>query len=117
MPLRDVIHLRAGDTEPIEIIVGATGLSDLSALTTATFYARKEGATANHVTAGTMTTVSSPAKTLSFDPLNQKVGGGNAFDAAGTYDCYVKLLMSDGDITRHPGKEDYLQVIVTEHFE
>lgn len=117
MPLRDIIHIRAGDTEEIDIIVGATGISDLSALTTATFYARKEGATANHVTAGAMSIADSAAKKLRFDPVNQKVGGGNAFDAAGTYDCYCKLTWSDGDVSRHPGKEDFLQVIVTEHFE
>lgn len=112
-------HVRAGDTEPIDITIGATGLSDLDNLTTATLYARKQGAATNHVDGGTLTIKDSALKSLSFDPVGQKLGGGDAFGAGddGLYDCYVLVVWADGDQTRHPSGPDFLELNVTENLE
>lgn len=108
------IKIRAGDTEPLEIPIDATNLTDLSGLSAAVLYMKKEGASTNHVDGAALTVASSSDKTLRFDPVNNKNPSGNAFDAAGDYRGYVKATWSDGDITRHPGDPDVdLQVIVS----
>ena len=118
------IHVVAGDTETLTITVGATGLSNLDDLTSAALYLAKRTVasnpdtveTTNHVDGATLTTLSSAAKTLTFDPVSAKNGGGNALDAEGTYQGYVKLTWNDGDITRHPA-EGRLIVVVADSYE
>lgn len=97
------ILVRAGDTEPLEITVDATGLENLDSLNAAGLYLREEDASANHVTNGTLVVADSAAKRLSFNPVGQKVGGGDALDEPGVYIGYVRIEWTDGDITRHPG--------------
>jgi hypothetical protein len=116
--MADTIYIRAGDTEPVTFAISATGLENLEGLDTATFYARRLGQVSNHVTAGTLTVAVSADRTLTFDPVGEKVGGGNAFDEPGTYDFYALALWDDGDETRHPGKEtEFLRVEVLENYE
>ena len=117
MALSVLRHLRAGDTEPIDVTIGAAGLANLDSLTSAVLYARLEGAETNHVAGGAMSVKDSATRTLEFDPVGKKVGGGDAFDAPGSYDIYVLATWSDGDETRHPGGPNFLQLVVTENFE
>jgi len=107
--MADTIYIRAGDTEPLILSLSATGLTDLTDLTTAVLYARKKGATTNHVDGGTLAKTS--GLSLSFDPVGQKSGGGNAFDAAGQYECYILATWSDADTTRHPGDGEITVVV------
>ena len=62
-----------------------------------------------HVDGATGTISDSANLQVELDPVGAKSGGGNAFDAVGSYTGLVKLTFSDGDITRHPGDGD-LQV-------
>lgn len=103
MPSQRHISIKAGDTEPQIIQIDATDLDDLSNLASAVVYFRKEGETTNHVDGVALTVESSASRTLRFDPVDAKNGGGNAFDAVGKYLGYVVATWSDGDITRHPG--------------
>jgi len=114
--MADDITIKAGDTEPLPLTIAATGLTDLTLLTSATLYARRSGSSTNHVTAGALTVPDTGELTLMFDPLGAKVGGGNAFDAPGVYKCYVKAVWNDADITRHPG-EGHITVTATEAYE
>lgn len=120
-PTKRVIYLKPGDTEPLEITVSATGLSNLDNIAGTNgvlVYARLRGAATNHVDGGDGTVSDSATKKVSFDPTAQAVGGGNAFAAAGTYEVYVKLTFSDGDEIRFPGKnEENLRVVVDEDWE
>jgi len=110
MPAPDPIYLRAGDTEPIEMNVAATGLETLAGATIVIYF-RKRGDSTNHVNGATCTVVS--GLTISFDPVGAKNPSGNAFDAEGEYRGHVKITHSDGDITRHPGDaEEDVRVIV-----
>lgn len=112
------IYVRAGDTEPLEMTVGATGVSTLDDVSTVVLYARETRSTENHVDGASCTVSDSSAMEVTFDPLNNKSGGGNAFDVAGRYRCYLKITWSDGDITRHPAQDDgTLDVVVTEGYE
>ena len=116
------IGIKAGDTEPIRLTIGGmvngVALANLDNLSAATFYARKAGATVNHVTAGAMTVVVSADRSLQFDPVAQAVGGGNAFptDSEGIYHVVIKAVWSDTDQTRHPGLT-YLKIVVTDNYE
>ena len=110
------INLRAGDTEPFDLTISASGLSSLDDLTSAVLYAKKAGAAANHVTAGALTVSDSATLTLTFDPAAQADDGGDAFDEPGTYRCYVLATWSDGDTTRHPDDSD-LEIVVRENYE
>lgn len=113
-----ITYVRAGDTEPLEITVSAVGVTDLTAATNAVLYARETSGSTNHVTAGACTIPDTAEMVVSFDPVDAKVGGGNAFDAPGTYRCYVRITWSDGDTTRHPAKDDgTLDITVTESYE
>lgn len=109
----DRLTIKAGSTEPIIIKVGATGLSNLDELSAATFYATDTSDNSAHVTAGTMTVESSSDLQLAFDPVAQDVDGNNAFAAKGEWRCYVKMVMSDSDITFHPD-EGYLYLTAQE---
>ena len=99
-------YIRAGDTAPLTITVGATGVSNLDDVSTVVLYAREQSAATNHVDGASCTVSDSAAMEVTFDPLNNKSGGGNAFEAGGTYECYVKITWSNGDITRHPARDD-----------
>ena len=110
------ITIRAADTEPLTVTISADGLSDLTAASTATLYARRKGSTTAHVDGAACTIPDTNALDITFDPVGAAVGGGDAFDVAGEYECYVKVTWSDGDITRHPG-DTYLGVTVTDTFE
>lgn len=116
MSTKSVIRIKAGDTEPLEFVLGAEGVTNLDTLASAVLYARKENSNSNHVDAGTCTVKSSSARTLLFDPVGQKDGGGDAFDAEGRYKCYIKATWDDGDITRHPGDE-HVMVVVGKNYE
>jgi hypothetical protein len=112
----DTIRLKPADTEPLVLTISATGLANLDDLTSAVLYARLAGESANHVTAGALTPSPSVTLGLVFDPVDAKLGGGNAFDAPGTYQCYVLATWNDGDTTRHPGRS-WLTVIVEPGYE
>lgn len=116
----ELTYVRAGDTEPLEITIGANGVSNLDDASTVVLYARKEGADTNHVDGATCTVSDSAAMTVSFDPAGNGPSGADAFAVGdeGRYDCYVKITWSDGDETRHPAKDDdTLDLVVTEAFE
>lgn len=110
------IILRAADTEPLTFTVAAEGVSNLDDVSSVAFYARKTDATSNHVDGATATVSDSANQEVTFDPASNKSGGGDAFDAIGTYRCYALVTWSDGDVTRHPA-DDWLTVRVTENYE
>lgn len=114
------IYVRAGDTEPLEIAVDATGLDDLTGLASAVLYMRKTTATTNHVDGATVTVPDTAVKQVRFDPDSNGPGGADAFAIGdeGTYRGYVKITWSDGDVTRHPGDpgED-LRILVSQGLE
>jgi len=114
--MADSITIKAGDTEPLALTISATGVSTLDNLTAAVLYAQKLGASSAHVDGGTLTVSDSSTRTLAFDPVGQKSGGGDAFDAPGVYRCYVRATWSDADITRHPG-DGWITVTVTPTYE
>lgn len=111
------IEIVVNDTEPLMIVIGARGVTDLSDLTTAVFFVREINAATNHVNGVLMATDSSVDRRLRFDPVNAKAGGGNAFDTVGSYEAYVRMTWSDGDITRHPGGSKKLTIKVVAGFE
>lgn len=110
------ISVRAGDTEPVDVTISASGLSDLSDLDSAVLYARKAGSPTNHVAAGALTVADSSARKLTFDPAGKKVGGGDAFDEVGIYRVYVLATWTDGDQSRHPADSE-ITVDVRENYE
>lgn len=112
-------HVRAGDTDPLEITVGATGLGNLAALVSAEFFARLKDAETNHVDGAPLAVKDSANRVLEFDPVGAAVGSGDAFGvgAHGTYECYVLLTWPEGRETRHPAGPDFLELVVTEAFE
>lgn len=111
-----VRHVRQGDTEPIHIVVEATGLDDLSTLSTATIYLREENAASNFVDGASLSVASSAQKRLAFDPVSAAVGSVDATSVVGTYKGYVLLTFTDGDTSRHPAKE-FLILKVTPNYE
>lgn len=115
-------YVRAGDTEPLEITVNATGVTTLDDLTTAVLYARVDGETTNHVDGGACSVLVSADMTLTFDPDGEGPDGGLAFDLDVTEPtkllCYVLITWSDGDETRHPAAQDgTLDLWVTPKYE
>lgn len=111
------ITLQAGDTEPLEIVVSATGLANLDDVSTAELYMRLKDASTNHVDGVSLTISDSAARKVEFDPVGAKSGGGDALDAEGRYLAYVKLTFNDGDFTRHPGFPRFLVVDVIPNYE
>lgn len=97
------IAVRAGDTEPLDMDLSATGLTTLAASSSILAYFRKRGASLNHVDGVACAVVS--GLRIRFDPVGAKSGGGDAFDSPGLYYGHVKVTWSDADITRHPGDE------------
>jgi hypothetical protein len=112
-------RVRAGDTDPLAITVGATGLTDLDDLSSAELYARLEGAEVNHVDGAACSVLVSADLTLTFDPVGNGPEGADAFSTGdeGTYFCYVKITWSDGDETRHPAAEEEMRLDVVENYE
>lgn len=102
--MADVTELpvKAGSTEPMAFSVGAGNLTNLDNLSSAVLYARDVTSGVNHVDGAALSVLDSAEKTLTFDPVDAKNGGGNAFDEPGTYKLYLRATWSDGDITRHP---------------
>lgn len=124
------IKVRAGDTEPLELQMTATAGEEIttSDISSAALYARKVGASSNHVDGVALSSVTASstdngdgtwAVTINgtFDPASNKNGGGDAFDAAGSYDCYVLVTYTDSDETRHPGEENQLHIVVAPNYE
>lgn len=105
------ITVRAGDTEPLDITIGATGLSDLTSLDTAVLHLRKDGAATNHVDGAALVVPDEDGLVVRFDPLDAKVGGGNALDTPGRYRGYVLATWTDGDETRHPADSELVVVV------
>lgn len=125
------LHVREGDTEPIELVVSGkrmvsgvlVDIEDLTDLTEAKLYMRERGADDNHVDGATLT-LGSSALALVFDPTGNGPSGINAFGSgsAGTYDGYILMTWNDGDTTRHPGDNDRggrpdLHVVVSANYE
>lgn len=96
-----VSYRKAGTTEPEEIVLSATGLDNLNALSSAVLYMRDDD-DALLVDGHQLTVKDSATRKLEFDPANAKVGGGNPFDTAGTYHAYIKTTWSDGDVQLFP---------------
>lgn len=111
------IEIRAGDTEPLSLELDAKGLVNLDELIAATFFARRVAAAANEVEARPMTVIDSPTKILSFDPVGNGPGGIDAFLTPGIYDCYVKAVWTDNNITQHPSEDGGLLITVTKRYE
>lgn len=108
-------YRKRGSTEPEEVTLSATGLSDLDLLTAATWYQRDVDGVLK-VDGGAMTVLDSATRKLTFDPVGKAVGGGDAFDAVGKYQIYVKAVWNDSDETRHPDK-GYDLFDIQENFE
>lgn len=128
---RKTIYVREGDLEPLQLTISgykiASGvraaLANLDDLDTAVLYMKKRGDDQNHVD-GASLTVGAAALSLIFDPASNGPSGANAFGAgsAGTYDGYILCTWTDGQTTRHPGKDDSggypdLHVVVTSNLE
>lgn len=110
------ITLKQDNTEPIEFTLDADNISDLDDLNTARLYARRDGATSNHVDGVALSIQDSAAQTVRFDPVGNAADGGDAFDETGVYKCYVKADWSDGDTTRHPD-EGFTVINIEGHYE
>lgn len=104
------LTIKEGSTEPIEFTLSATGLADLTNLSSAAFYARKRGQSSNHVDGASMTVSDSANRKVQIDPSGNGPGGGDAFGdgSAGLYECYVAASWSDGNVTKHPDRDFYL---------
>lgn len=115
MSTTQVIRIREDDTEPLELTVSAEGVTNLDAMTAAVAYFKRVGTEDNHVDGVVLSVASSAARTLRFNPVGAKAGGGNAFDTPGTYQGHLKLTWTGGAVTRHPGdpRQD-LRVVVAE---
>lgn len=118
MARQRIAEIRAGDTEPLEITIDAVDLDDLAEFASGALYARKSGASTNHVDGAEVTVADSAAKTVRFDPVGAGPAGADAFGIGdeGSYDVYVQITWSDGDETRHPGGTP-LRLVVTESWE
>jgi hypothetical protein len=119
-----ITYVRAGDTEPLEITVGAAGVTDLDELTSAVLYGRVDGEEANQIDGEECTVADSETMLLSFDPAGAGPEGGDAWDLAPDEGepvrirCYVLLTWSDTQTTRHPAAEDgTLDIYVTASYE
>ena len=110
------ISIRAGDTEPLEITVGATGVSNLDNVSSVVAYFRASGVATNHVDGASCTVSDSANMKVTLDPVGSASGGGDAFADSGTYTGYLLLTWADGDTTRHPGS-DWLTVTAAPSFE
>lgn len=112
--LETEIKIVAGDTEPLEVVISAQGLANLDDLSSGEAYFWLEDSNTNHIDGASVTVSSSSDRKVQLDPVGAKAGGGNAFDAAGTYIGYIKITWADTDTSRHPGSEsEFLRVIVT----
>ena len=107
---RAVTYVRAGDTEPLEFTVGATGLESLDGLVSAELFARVDGEDENHVHGAPCSVFDSEERVLRFDPEGAGPDGSDAFDLDITEPtrvrCYVLITWADGDTTRHPAADD-----------
>lgn len=110
------ITIKEDDTDPLTFTIDATGISNLDNLSSAAVYARKVGASSNHVDGASASVKTSADQTVEFDPAGNAVGGGDAFDEPGEYKVYVKATWADGDVTRHPG-DGFNWIIVESSFE
>lgn len=134
MTTTQTIRLVAGETEPITGYAYLTSAASLSTsdLSTLVLYVRKALATTNHVDGADISSGATVASVLqsdgtylvtitwTFDPVDAKNGGGNAFDAAGSYQCYPKITWTDGDVTKHRADDadiEYITVKVLDGFE
>lgn len=104
------ITVRAGDTEPLDIVISATGLTDLQDLDTAVMFLRRDGESVNHVDGVELQIPDSAALVVRFQPIDAKTGGGNALDAPGRYRGHVLATWSNGKETRHPDDSDLVVV-------
>lgn len=110
------LTIKAGSTELLTFTLAATGISDLDNLSSAVLYARDVTSGTNHVNGVAVSVLVSGDMTVTFDPVDAKNGGGNAFDEPGTYKLYLRATWSDGDITRHPDA-GYITLTVEPNFE
>lgn len=108
--MRRRVKVRAGDTRPLEILVGATRLEDLSGLANAHAFFWRQGEDVLHVNGASVSVVDSVGKVLRLDPRGAAVGGDDAFQEPGVYQGYIRIQWSDDTETRHPGdaQEDLL---------
>ena len=123
------IRIGAGDTELLTITISLDGVSTLDDLTTAVLYMREVNnggppgdfvsGESNHVDGESLSVLVSADMTLSFDPLNNGPGVGDAFgEAEKSYDGYVLITWNDGDETRHPGAlSSFLRVVTAKTLE
>jgi hypothetical protein len=119
-----ITYVRAGDTEPLEITVGAAGVTDLDGLTSAVLYGRIDGEATNQIDGAACTVADSATMLLSFDPAGAGPSAADAWDLAPAEGepihirCYVLLTWSDTQTTRHPAAEDgTLDIYVTASYE
>lgn len=121
------IKLRTGHTEPLTGYLTLTATADLATgdLSTLKMYARESSASTNHVDGVAVSSFSVASVdngdgtyavtiTYTFDPVDAKNGGGNAWDTAGTYDCELDADWADADITKHPPEALALTVVVAD---
>lgn len=106
------VTIRAGDTEPLEVCISATGLSNLDELVSAALYMRRLGDAANHLNGAALSVVDSSNMMLRLDPTGAAVGGGDAFTEPGTYVGYILATWGDLDETRHPGDDDLVVRVI-----
>ncbi|NIR76793.1 MAG: hypothetical protein GWN53_17335 [Gammaproteobacteria bacterium] len=109
MPKR--IGLTAGDTEPLELTIGARGESNLDNVSTVQAYFWRKGQNTNLVNAAAAGVSDSANKEISFPPAGATTTSGNAFGSSGMYLGYFLVTWSDGETTRHPNG-DTLEVEV-----
>lgn len=117
----DVLYVRAGDTEPLELTISADlidgdPLEDLDGLDVATLFVRKRGESTNEVDGASLSVVDSGTMRVRFDPVANGPDGENAFKEPGSYNGYIVALWLTGRETRHPGRTD-LNIIVRPRYD
>ena len=112
-----IAEVRAGSTEPLDIVVALPAHPNLDDIAEGVLFARKVGSPSNHVNGAPV--IVATAEAVRFDPVGNGPGGADAFGIgdAGEYDCYVRLTWADGHVTRHPGAAEMLRLVVAPSLE
>lgn len=99
--MSQAISRRPGDTEPIQMMVSAKDLADLTQAVSILAYFIKEDEPDDFHVAGVPCSIVSGLM-IQLDPVNAKNGGGIAFQEEALYIGHVVITMSDGDVQGYP---------------
>ena len=106
-------YRRIGDTEPLLLQLKAKDLTTLDGSSLRRVYFYKVGTATPHVNGINCPIDASGPTNISFDPVGNKNGGGDAFQEEGFFVGRVVVTMGDGDVNVYPqDARDDIRVIV-----